>query len=150
MSHASTAADQTVIAIYSFNIFSAVKNIIEKAWQYGFKLCFLFALMLPVSAGVTAAPTTPEVCVTCQPPTVSKTGQGPKSVSFAWNAVSGATGYRVWYVNKSTDYGSAVLSTGNTSISFSNLESGTYDFYFQTACGDENSEYVVIEDVVII
>ena len=126
-----------------------MKNIIEQAWQYGFKLCFLFALMIPVTAGVSATPTVPEICLTCQVPSVSKTGQTSKSVSFDWNAVSGATTYVVWCTNKTTNNSWAV-NTGNTSIDFPGLAPGTYKFEFGTVCGEESSEFVVIDDLIMI
>ena len=127
-----------------------MKNTIKKAGRYFLNFCLLFVCLIPLTDGTSATPTRPEGMLTCQSPTVSETGRGSGSVSFGWNAVSGASGYHVWYVNTITHDGSGVFSTGSTSISFTGIPPGTYDFYFETVCGEEHSEYVVAEDIIII
>lgn len=118
---------------------------VKKSWQLYLKIFLLF--LVPVASGIAQ---THSVEVTCIAPTVSKTGQTAGSVSFSWDAVSGATEYVVWYVRKEDNYSSAVMHTSNTSINVSGLSTGTYIFYFATVCGGGTSDYVIIDDIIMI
>ena len=105
---------------------------------------FLFSLMLHAVDG--AAPGPLHNGGECPSPAVTKTFQSSTGVSFSWNAVSGATGYQVWYVRSGDNFTSQVFSTGATSINFSNLSAGTYRFYFATDCGEGGISEVIITD----
>lgn len=124
-----------------------MKNGIKKSWQWCFKLCLVVLLSVPVTIGVNATATGP---LTYQAPSVTKTWQSNGSVSFAWGAVSEATGYEYWYVRRQNQYTSPVMSTGNTDITVSGLSSGTYKFYFRSVFEDGVSDYVIIDDLIIM
>ena len=132
----------------SLSDFSKMKNEIKKSWQGSFKL--FYSLLLLVMLHVAASATPPVTLLTCPGPTVSKTGQSSGYVAYSWNTVSGATAYEVRYVRKEDNYTSSVISTGNTSITFSGLAPGTYAFFFVTVCGGELSETVIIDDLIIL
>lgn len=121
-----------------------MKNALCKSLPGLFSLLFLLNLSNPVRAGV---PPTPEV--TCPTPEVSITEQAASSVTFSWNAVSGATQYRIWYVRREDNYTSSVITTGGTSVTFSNLTSGTYDFHFQTSCGGDGNSAIIIAEIMM-
>lgn len=121
-----------------------MKNALCKSLPGLFSLLFLLNLSSPVRAGV---PPTPEV--TCPAPEVSIAEQAAASVTFTWNAVSGATQYRIWYVRREDNYTSSVITTGGTSVTFSNLPPGTYDFYFQTSCGGEGNSAIITQDIIM-
>lgn len=110
----------------------------------GITLCASF--LHPVMADLPGARHT---LGSCPEPGVSITGASAGSISFAWNAVTGASGYKIWFVRHSDNYTSPVYRTSNTTYSFSGLPSGTYDFYFQTECDSSESASFVIEEVVI-
>lgn len=76
----------------------------------------------------------------CAAPVVRQTAQGAGYVSFAWDPIDGATIYKIWYVIGNNKNSSWVYTTGSTSIEFSNLAQGTYNFYFQADCGESRSE----------
>lgn len=125
-----------------------MKIAINKSLQWFFTYSLVLAFCAAVAGNVAASNTEPEA--TCPTPTVSVTAQGSNDVSFSWNAVSGAVGYRVWYTRREDNFTSSVANTGNTSISFSSLPAGTYDFYFATVCGSGVSGYVVVDDLVML
>ena len=113
-------------------------------------LAGLFSLFLVTTFAMPGAPVNMNpvsVTVTCPGPNVSITSQSSGSISFAWDAVSGATGYKVWYIRNGSD-GSQEFGTGSTTMSFSNLPSGSYDFYFETVCA-EGGGYVIIDDIMM-
>lgn len=124
-------------------------NIVKKTWQHTVLLCFMLFTLAPLSSHAHGTPVHPLTALSCDPPSVSKTGQSAGYVSFAWSPVDGATGYQVWYVNKGNNNSSWVYSTGNTSIEFFNLPSGTYDFYFKTVCGGDASYIVILNDLIL-
>lgn len=113
-----------------------------------FVLAFFIFFATPAGANV-ALPTPPQTTLTCPGPNVWQSGQGSKSVSFAWLAVSGADGYRVYYYNKTTNEYSPTYNIGSTNFTASNLTDGTYAFYFATVCGEEVSEFVIQDNVVV-
>ncbi len=118
---------------------------VKKSWQFYLKAILL--LLLPLTSGHAQTPT---VSATCTAPTVSKTGQTANSVSFSWNAVSGATEYAVWYVRKEDNSTSSTSYTSSTSINFSGLPAGTYCFYFATVCGASTSDYIIQDDLIML
>ena len=95
-----------------------------------------------------SAANNPTTEVSCPQPVVSLDSQSEGAVSFSWNAVTGAVGYNVKYVRDDT-YNSGVFYTTSTSISFSSLPAGTYDFYFETVCSGGSSGYIIWEDLII-
>lgn len=85
----------------------------------------------------------------CDPPDVQVTTQTYNSVSFAWNAVLGASAYKVRYYRQGDHYTSSETTTEYNSIVYSNLPAGTYVFYFSTVCGGESSQEVVVDDLIL-
>lgn len=124
-----------------------MKHEIKKSLFVAVALTLLFSMFLPLRIGLAAA--LPEG-QTCDQPSAYVTMQSTNAVSFAWDAVSGATEYRVWYVREQDNYTSEVTSTGNTNITYSNLPAGTYRFYFTTVCGMVSSGSYVIPDLIIV
>ena len=82
-----------------------------------------------------------------QPQNVQKTAQTTSTVSFDWDDCECIpTEYRVYYVvngNASQEF--AVTSSDFT---FTGLSAGTYDFYFYTVCGTQQSAAIIITDIV--
>ena len=119
----------------------------KKGWQGCITLGLWLLLFLPVTIGVSAAPVSG---ITCPTPTgMSVTAKTSGSVSFAWNTMSGASGYQVYYVRLSDSSTSSVMTTGSPAITVSGLAPGTYRFYFATVCDSGTSDYVVIDETVI-
>jgi hypothetical protein len=109
----------------------------------------LATLLLFFGLLATSFSTAPGEGSSCDAPAATVTAQGSHSVSFSWNAVSGATGYRVWYVRQEDNFTSQETSTSGTSVNFSNLPSGKYSFYFVTDCGGETSEAIILDDLLM-
>ncbi len=104
-------------------------------------------IALPLAFGFVNLPTAQDDC-TCDTPTnVRRTSSTATSITYSWDAVSGATGYNVKYLRLSDSYQSPEWTTTATSYTFTNLTAGAYKFYFATDCGGEVSEFIVIEDV---
>jgi hypothetical protein len=112
-----------------------------------FLFVFFTLVALPTQASLVRIQ--PVTQLSCIPPNATLTGQSSGYVSFAWDAVLGAS-YRVWYYRQEDHYTSSVTTTGNTYISFSSLPAGTYKFYFVTDCGNELSQSTIIDDIVIL
>jgi hypothetical protein len=110
-------------------------------------LFFLFSLLAHAATGFVAQPAN-EDCE-CPAPVVTKTSQTLTSVAFSWGNVSGATAYRIWYVRKGDNFTSQEINTGATSVSFSNLSAGTYQFYFAVNCGEEVSQIIITDDLIM-
>ena len=133
-----------LIAFFNQTTVFTMKNAMFKTLSGLLPLFLLLGLLIPVHAG---APLSIET--TCPAPDVSVTEQTASSVTFGWSAVSGASQYRIWYVRREDNYSSQVTTTGGTSATFSNMPSGTYDFYFQTSCGVEGNSAIIVADLLI-
>lgn len=106
----------------------------------------LLVLLLHLSfSGFTTAPALQPL--SCIIENLQRTGPSQGNVSYSWNSVSGASGYKVYYVRLSDSYTSPVYTTGSTSMPFYGLASGTYRFFFAADCG-ETLEW--ISDEVIL
>lgn len=123
-----------------------MKNEIKKGFQWGYQLGFALLLLLPLTFGVSA--TLQKEGRAYPPPQPSIVSLSSGSVSFEWAPVSGATGYKVYYIRQESMLTSQEQSTDNKP-DFSGLPAGTYTFYFKSVFGSESSEYVVIDDLVI-
>lgn len=123
-----------------------MKNAIKKSRPIFFKIILLLALSMPLLPGFSTPPTRSAVCY---PPNASVSGQSSNSVSFVWDPVLGASGYKVWYYRVEDHYTSAETTTGNNNIVYSNLPAGTYVFYFATICGGETSQVFIVDDLIM-
>jgi len=120
-----------------------MRNKVKKNWQYA---TLVLLLLISILSGFT----NPDVVeTTCPGPQVSVTSQSTGFASFSWNTVSGASGYVVFYTRQGDNYTSQQTFTSSTSIAYSGLSSGTYNFYFATVCGGQYSEGIIIEDLVL-
>lgn len=117
----------------------------KRLWPWYFKVSLF--LLFPLLLGFLPPPTDHET--TCPGPQVSVSSQGSGEVSFSWNAVSGASGYVVYFVREDENYTSFPIFTQNTSIVYSGLPSGRYNFCFATVCGSEYSAIIIVEDLVL-
>lgn len=105
-------------------------------------------LLLAVSMSLQAGHEKPPAVVTaveCPAPNPGVTVQSTNSISFSWDAVSGASGYKVWYYRAGDNYTHPECTTGSTGITFSGLPSGNYQFYFATDCSGGLSDYIIID-----
>ncbi len=111
------------------------------------KFLIVLTLMLPLAFAFTWKNQTVATCASCDTPTnVTKTGQTANSISFSWNAVSGADQYKLSYSRNGFSSGDIYISS--TSHTFSNLPSGRYTFSFSALCGGGSSTaFIVIDDV---
>ena len=123
-----------------------MKNPGKKCWLAFLPLFFLLTILAPVRSAYSAPPA---AAVTCPTPDVTITDRSAGAVSFSWSAASGATAYKIWYYRSEDHYTSSEITTGNTSVSFSNLPAGTYDFYFATICGGGSSSFIVVDDLIM-
>ena len=123
-----------------------MKNASKKNWLAPAKLLLLLVFLAPVRAGFSLSPA---VKVTCDPPNVSITDKSSGTVSFAWDPVQYGNTYKIWYHRSEDDYTSSQTTTGSTTITYSNLPAGTYDFYFMTVCGEGNSIIVIEDDLMM-
>lgn len=123
-----------------------MKNASKKNGFTILSLFFGLALLAQVGSGF-SVPETEDL--TCQPPSVYVTGKSEGTVSYAWSAVSGSLGYRVYYTRQEDNYTSGFVNTGNTNITFTDLPAGTYDFHFATLCIEGPSSYTIDDDLVM-
>ncbi len=121
-----------------------MKNASKKNWLGVLPLFLLLPLPAPKQEKL---PEPVSATVTCLPPEANVTNHGSGSASFAWDAVDGATEYKIYYTRQEDVYTSSPVTTGGTSFTFSNLPAGTYDFYFCTVCGGGSSSNFVIDDL---
>ena len=122
-----------------------MRNASKISWQLLFNACLLLAFLVPVQIGQASEPVT---SLLCPGPNVSITARSSGSVSFAWDAVSGALSYKVWYHRQEDSYTSGEFTTGGTSISFSDLPTGTYTFYFASVCTGGLSDIIIIDILI--
>ncbi len=111
-------------------------------------LLLFFSLLANASTGLLLQPANDDCG--CPALDVTKTSQTSTSVAFSWENKTGAIGYRVWYVRKGDNFTSQEINTGSTSVSFSNLSAGTYQFYFVTDCGGGEMSQIIITDDLIM
>lgn len=123
-----------------------MKNAIQTSWQALIPVFFLLTALAPAPSGFSARPT-PQV--TCPAPDVTVTDRSSSSVSFAWDAVTEATVYKVWYYRSEDNYTSSETYTGSTAISYSNLPAGTYTFYICAVCTGGTSPAYIVEDLLM-
>lgn len=110
------------------------------------KYLFVLGFLLPLAFAFAPVPSIDSTCGT--PQNVEKTSSTLTSITFEWDAVGGAAGYRVYYERVEDSYTSSVTTTTSTTFTFSNLSAGTYKFHFATDCGGTVSADIVIADVV--
>ncbi len=129
-----------------------MKNNIRKSGQWCFQLCLFVALLVPGAIGLSAASSVPTVAVVgcLEPGNLSRTGITSSSISFSWSGASGATGYQVYYLRMSDNTVSSVMTTGSTSMTISGLSPGAYRFYFATVCEEGTSDYIIMDDLIIL
>lgn len=121
-----------------------MKNQVKKSGQW-YSNVFL-VLLLPIISGSTNPPVSQATCPGSQ---IFAISQPDGSASFSWNAVSGASGYVVYYIRQNDNYTSPQTHTSNTSITYSGLPSGRYIFYIATDWGSTLSEFIIVEDLII-
>jgi hypothetical protein len=111
------------------------------------KFLIVLTLALPLAFAFTWENQAVITCTTCDTPAnVTKTGQTASSISFSWDAVSGADRYKLSY--SSNGFSSGDIYTGSASHTFSNLPAGRYTFSFSAVCGGGTSTaFIVVEDV---
>lgn len=109
-----------------------------------------FALTVVLSLAFVMPPETPPVLVCPAPANVGVSAKGIGSITFDWDDCScQLNGYLVSYYRQGDAYSSPVYGTASSSYGYTGLPAGTYDFFFQTDCGSELSDMVVIEDQVV-
>ncbi len=109
----------------------------------------VFVTLFTVQSFSATATAIPDDCTCNAPSNVTVTSQTSSSVSLAWSPAFGAAAYEVWYVRTGDGYTSSTTTVSGTSISYTGLATGTYRFYFRTNCGNEVSEVIVLEDLII-
>lgn len=95
------------------------------------------------------SPTGKEAACNCPSLNVSRTVLSGSSVTFSWVEPEEATGYKIWYIRREDGFSSQDFITAQSSIQFSNLPPGTYVFFFVTLCGEERSETLITEDLIM-
>lgn len=114
------------------------------AWFKG----FLFTILL--LSGATGFTHTPDFKpLNCIIENLQRTGPSQGTVAYSWDAVSGASLYKVYYVRLSDGSTSSIYSTSSTSINLTGLSSGAYRCYFAPVCGNGPLEYIT-DDVIIL
>lgn len=124
-----------------------MKNAGKKNGLTSFIVIFALALLTAATSGFIVRPAAGDV--SCAPPQATVSDQSSGSVTFTWEAQASAISYQVYYTREEDNYTSSPVTTGNTYISFTNLPSGTYDFYFRTNCDRESSDYIILDDLIM-
>jgi hypothetical protein len=109
-----------------------------------FLACLSMAFAMSFSSFTTAA-----CACSNAPANVAKTFQSSSSVAFTWDAAAGATAYEVWYQRQGDGFTSTPSTVTSTAASFTGLPAGRYVFYGRTVCGNDRSETVIFEDLII-
>jgi hypothetical protein len=117
----------------------------RKSWQALLKVFILLAFITIFTTG-NSAPHPQDF--TCPVPTISVSGQSSGTISFAWNKVTGTTVYAVWYIREEDSYTSEAESVTGNAHTFTNLPTGTYQFYFETVCDSDTPGWVVVEELI--
>lgn len=79
-----------------------------------------------------------------RPQNLEVSSQTSSSVSLSWDAVSGATGYKLYYTKEGEPGQSPDHTTTNTNYTFNNLSTGRYSFYVETICDETSSTATII------
>ena len=101
------------------------------AAKHAFQTVLFLLMFLPMA--LTANVPTDDT--TCPEPVPTVANQSSSSVDFDWSSILGADGYEVRYVRESDGYTSNWSYTAATSISYTGLSAGTYEFQFRSVCG---------------
>lgn len=129
-----------------------MKNVRNGAWQGLFKSLLLFALLASATASH-SLPSLPLVledhCKGSAPTNLQITSQGSNYVSFSWDGVGAPDQFKVWYIERGSNYQSPDYFTYNEFISFTSLPAGTYDFYFVAIHGSEQSSSIATSDLIM-
>jgi hypothetical protein len=121
------------------------KFLVSQRPVFGYlKATLVMLLFLPLAF---ASANVPPEEVTCTEPSPSVTYLNGGDASFSWSAVSGAIGYNVRY---SVDgYTSEIRFVTGTTVDYTGLPAGTYDFHFQTVCTGGTSSWIITEDFIL-
>ncbi|MBN8680105.1 MAG: hypothetical protein J0M29_17910 [Chitinophagales bacterium] len=119
-----------------------VKKHNNNAWKPALVLLLLF-----IGAQGFLVPSTVRKYQSCIIENLQHTsGQG--SITYNWNAVSGASNYKTYYVRLSDGYTSETFTVYSTCKPYSGLTSGAYRFYFAADCGSGTLEYIADEVIL--
>lgn len=111
-----------------------------------YRKIFVFCLFLTAAAWGNARIQPETTCP--EPQNVAKTGQTSNSISLAWSPAFTGAQYRLWYTKDGVS--SSFVYTTNLEYTFSGLTAGNYTVYVQTVCSGESSNYIGIEENVLI
>ena len=111
----------------------------------------IFLVMLATAPFVLCFPKAAEFGLSCpEPANLSVLSKSSGCIAFDWSDCQGGCNqYLVKYYRQDDDFQSQVFTKDDSSISFSGLSAGTYDFSFAIDCGSASSSWIVIEDVFI-
>ena len=126
--------------------FSMMRNTNKTSWQLLFKVFSILALLLPADSGFSNIPTAQIACPEPEVHIISKSGS---SITFGCTGTNGAISYSSWHHRHENGSNSSVFNTNATTITFSGLAQGTYDFYFVTHCSGETSEIIIVVDILM-
>lgn len=126
-----------------------MRNASKRNWPATLMLFLGLTSMVPASFSFTTLQAVTVAAATCTPPQPVVNGYSSGYVSFTWQAVDGATTYQVYYTRQEDNYTSSTTTTGATTISYSNLPHGTYDFYFRSVCGGDVSSFIIEDDLIM-
>lgn len=121
-----------------------MKFYLKNSWKQAITFALALTFLAPLTNSATVTFITPTSIAASG---VRITSQTSTSVSFEWDAISGATGYIVWY-QRNDNYTSGNFETSTPNISFSGLQPGNYTFHFKVIINGTSSEFTG-EDLVM-
>ena len=114
---------------------------------YAMKKHFSLSIFLFIAIiGFSFTPEKEDSCSTPQNVSVTSIDRG--DITFDWDDCISCNGYIVKYYHEEGNYWSGNFSTTSSTISFTELPSGNYDFYFATDCGTVISSFIIIEEQI--
>lgn len=121
-----------------------MKIYLKNSWKQAMLFALALTFLAPLTHSATVSFINPASVVG---PGVRVTSQTGSSVAFEWDAISGASGYVVWY-QRNDNYTSGNFETSTPNISFSGLQPGNYTFHFKVIINGSSSEFTG-EDLVM-
>lgn len=125
-----------------------MKNSVKSRSNRGWKT-LLFSLFLLIGSSGFSAPPSVTATLSCVIESLQGSAQSQGTASFSWNAVSGASGYKLYYVRLADSYTSQQITVSGTAHTFTGLSSGSHRFFFAPICGGGTLEYIT-DDLIVL
>jgi Fibronectin type III domain len=130
------------------NVFKTSRNSLKGLVRFA----VFMALLVATGSGFALTGSQPASTVCPAPSNLVGTAKTSNSATIAWTPAAGVGEYVVFYVRHGNggtpDFTSAKTTVSGSTHTFTGLTPGYHSFYVASSCGDDESGFIVTEDII--